>query len=1274
LPRVLGNRVNLLSLILSGYIKKSLFLLIFLVLNSVINGQISNSCKISLDKKLPKNDIVVSGNKIVIDYSVPEINLEGFNNQYGSFYRITVPGHNQTMVPGKPELPVISRLIALPEDGKYKVRITEVRSEAIKPARKKIKGILFPAQDSETKSLRDGKRVFAIDKSAYASRDLLKSDTVTIEMVGTVRGTRIGNLIITPARYDPHSNILEVITSMKIEILFTGSEKSVRSSGESAVFHKTLSKSVLNYNEYGDIPTFSDRPLRMVILTDTTFRTYLEPFIRWKTIKGIKVDLLFRGSDYAGETFSEIKETLTDLYNSSSKDNPPPDYLLIVGNTIKIPYYGTGNVTGNVTDMYYGEFDGEGDYIPDLFIGRLPVADTNELRNVIDKLIQYEKFEYADTNRFHSNAMITSGYDASYANYMNGQIKYAITNYLTPENRIRESHFYYPQTQAAHKDSVIKLINRGTSFVNYTGHGSATAWLHINIDTSDVSKLENTDMYPFIISNACQTSKFDIRSLGNKMVVSKEKGAIGFIGCSNDSFWNEDFYWAVGLGIPSDNPTYQTTGPGALDRLFHTHGEPQQEWYTTMGQIVYAGNLSVSSSTSSRKKYYWETYNLVGDPSMIPFIGTPDSFRIELPDTLPNGIKSWTFIADPGSYIAVSHSGELWDASHASASGSVTLNFPDLAQDSCFIVITGQNKVPLMKTIYFSQINKEYLNLTSSKISDASGNNNGQADFGEILYLNFTIENLGLTDIKDLSAKITSASEYITILNDSVMIGTLPANSEKTVNNQLSLKVSDNITDNTLVTVDLILRDKTGVKSYSVDFYIHAPELDILSYRIDDSDTGNGDQVAGPGETFHLIFFIKNDGSSSISGKFSISSLSEEITILEPTKNSGILQDGVLTEIPILVKLDQSVKTGTSISVNTLLDCGPYNVEKTFTFRVGRIRESFESSSFRVFPWINVSKRPWIITDAGARDGNLSARSGTITHNEASSLIIKTFYESDDSLKFYYQVSSEANYDYLAFYLNDFELFRKSGETLWEKKVIPVTAGFNKMEWRYKKDPSVSQGKDCAMIDLIDFAGPGAVTYIHRDMVTGRIINPVQKEKLGREAVAVKVLNTGYDTINGFNLAYSLNERYPVKQYFDNKLIPYGDSTLVTFDVYADLSRYGIYSLTIYSFNNGDECLLNDTLRIDIENTRIDEPLSVFPNPFRDKMTIVINSEIDETARIALINSQGKILIDFEQVIHPGMNEFVIEKPDLPPAVYYLRVEYTGWRRIIPVVKFKSGP
>ncbi len=429
------------------------------------------------------------------------------------------------------------------------------------------------------------------------------ADTVTITPAGTVRGTKLGNLVISPFRYNPRSNIIEVITSMKIEIHFTGSEGSSKSIAESEVFKKTLSKGILNYNESSDIPTWSDKPIRMVILTDTAFRRHLQPFIKWKTIKGLKLDILYKGAAFAGETYTDIKNSIAKLYNSATEDNPPPEYLLIVGNTAKIPYYGTDNVT----DMYYGEFDGNGDYFPEMFIGRLPVADTNELKGVVDKLVRYEKFEYAETNLFHSNAMITSGYDASYANYMNGQIKYAVTNYLTTENNIHEYHFYYPQTQATHKDSVIKLINKGMSFINYTGHGSSTAWLHINIDTSDVRKLNNIQHVSFYNQQCMSDIEVQYEITWEQDGFTKEKGAIGFIGCSNDSFWNEDFYWAVGVCTPSDNPTYETTGPGCARQVI------PYPWRTTIRMVHYNGTDCLFRQSFSKCQYKLTKKILLGN-------------------------------------------------------------------------------------------------------------------------------------------------------------------------------------------------------------------------------------------------------------------------------------------------------------------------------------------------------------------------------------------------------------------------------------------------------------------------------------------------------------------------------------------------------------------------------------------------------------------------------------------------------------------------------------
>lgn len=1253
-----------------GKYKQVYILLQFLLFSIVLSGQGGKIVKYRFDGDIREKNVTIGENSVTIDYKLTELEIESLVNNFGSFYRISIPGHSKTAQPGKPELPVLTRLINVPDNAAYKIKISDVNTSRIIPSQSSIKGILFPAQHGSTKQKENRKDEFVIDKDLYKRYEFINSDTVSIESVGKIRGRQISNLVISPVKYNPGSNLLEVITSMKVEVVFEGGLNTTAKSSadESILFNETLDKGVLNYYPSDIITGYSDQPVRMIILTDTAFRKQLEPFYRWKRQKGFKLDILYKGTGLAGNSYTELKESIAKIYSSSSATGNPPEYLLIIGDATRIPYYGSGNIT----DMYYGEFDGNGDYLPDLYIGRIPATDTSSVRSVVSKIIEYENFQFADTNKFYSRALAFAGKDASYANYMNGQVKYAVTNYLIKEKNIDEYHFYYPDGYTK-KDSIISLISKGLSFINYTGHGSSAGWLHVDIKSPDVRNFNNRSMYPFVISNACRTAQFnDTASLGNKMLLASGEGAIGFIGCTNDSYWDEDFAWAVGAGIPNSDPKYTTTGLGALDRLFHTHNELPSDWFITMGQVNFAGNMAVSETSTLRKKYYWETYELLGDPSIIPIIGTPKPFSISLPDTLPNGIKSLSLTLEPFSYIAISHADTLWDASFASPSGSVTLELPGLSNDSCLIVMTGQNRIPVNKTVHFSNFNKEYINLSGSSINDIAENNNGRADYGETVYLRLKISNLGNTTAQNLVASISSTSPWIKIENFSSVIGTLSGRSEVILDNDLAVTIDEDIPDMGIITVDLLLKDTRIEKKYKIDFTIHAPRLEIINCLVDDSQFGNNNMIADPGETFNLVFQVRNTGSSNTSGQLKIDSNESDFEVIDSDVKSGLLQFGEISSITVPVKLSESAQYGEYISLLSTLDCSPFVVSRNFDIRVGRVRESFESSSFNVFPWINISSKPWIITGRSYADGIVSAMSGEISHSSSSSLVLRTFFPEKDTLKFYYKVSSEPNYDYLQFKINDNDLLRTSGETSWELKKVAVSAGFNKLEWTYRKDNSVSQGADAAWIDLIDFSKTTRVNYIKKDLEVARIVTPVQKEIYGKEPVTVKVLNVGRDTIDGFSLAYSINDRLPVVQYFKTRLLPYQDSTVVTFDRRADLDLGGTYNIAIYGHDNSDDYLLNDTLRVKLENTEIDESVTIYPNPFTDQLIITLSSKAARGIRITLTNVSGRIVYTADEVLVEGENQITLNTGHLSPALYILNLTGEGLSKAYSLVKLKQ--
>ena len=100
-----------------------------------------------------------------------------------------------------------------------------------------------------------------------------------------------------------------------------------------------------------------------------------------------------------------------------------------------------------------------------------------------------------------------------------------------------------PQASA----SIISNISEGTGLSNYTAHCGSNGWGDPSFNTSDVSTLQNFNEYGLVISNCCLPNKFDEPvCFGEALLRAEDKGAVGHIGASNNTYWDEDYWWAVG--------------------------------------------------------------------------------------------------------------------------------------------------------------------------------------------------------------------------------------------------------------------------------------------------------------------------------------------------------------------------------------------------------------------------------------------------------------------------------------------------------------------------------------------------------------------------------------------------------------------------------------------------------------------------------------------------------------------------------------------------------
>ena len=95
--------------------------------------------------------------------------------------------------------------------------------------------------------------------------------------------------------------------------------------------------------------------------------------------------------------------------------------------------------------------------------------------------------------------------------------------------------------------------------------------------------------------------------------------------------------------------------------------------------------------------------------------------------------------------------------------------------------------------------------------------------------------------------------------------------------------------------------------------------------------------------------------------------------------------------------------------------------------------------------------------------GVYSARSGDISDNDSTNLEF-TGLMSNGTVSFAYNVSSEANFDFLTFSIDGIQLAQWSGSQSGNFST-PVSLGQHTLKWTYVKDSSVSVGSDAVWID-----------------------------------------------------------------------------------------------------------------------------------------------------------------------------------------------------------------
>ncbi len=1043
------------------YMKKTASFIALYFLISFCNAQ-----TISLENK--KNNIVITENtykELIINFDIYNLSFIKKKNQLENYSLLTIDDYAHSLSIGNPDLPVFRKIIELPINSNCTFEVKNAEIVEINLADFGIKNKIFPVQPPADKS--KTQYDFIINNLTYQSDAWYSEQFASVNNQGIIRGTNISLLNIAPIQYNPVKNTLKIYKKFTLTIHLNNGDipqtLELKKKDNSPLFSNTASYIFNNKASlYKD--AIVKAPVKYVIVADPMFHDALQPFIEWKSLKGFNVIEAYTDNPLVGNTTTSIKTYLQNLYNNGSAEDPSPSYILLVGDVELVPAF-SGTAGTHITDLYYAEYTG--DIYPEIYYGRFSAHNVDELSPQISKTIEYEKYLMPDPS-FLGKVVMIAGVDGSYAQiHGNGQINYGIENYFNPTNNLYSYTFNYPGS-ADSAQQIIQKVSNGVGYANYTAHGSSNGWADPSFSVSDVAGLQNNHKYPLMVGNCCVTNKFDEpECFGEALLRANGKGAIGYIGASNNSYWDEDYYWGTGFRSIVEHPIYGTSSSGAYDLTFHNHGEPYSNWYITQGQMLRAGNLAVTQSGSSID-YYWEIYHLMGDPSLMVYFGVPAPLNVSYAPFIPLGSPSFTVTTEPYAYVAISQNGILLCADFANDLGEAVLQSqafttPGLAD----IIVTAQNRQPYFGNVSIQVPNGPYVLLKSKYINDASGNNNSLPDFGETIFLHTTLKNYGINDTA-ITAIIRTNDPYITLLDTTHAFGNILQNDTILINNSFSFTIANNIPDQHRINFLLLINDNnnnTWTSSFS--FVVNAPYFTVQNIIIDDA-AGNNNGRLDPNETVNIIVNTANTGHTlATNTNANISSNNTNINISNSNFGFGNFSDNSLRQASFNTIIGNSLQNGSIVEFLYNVGSGAYTSQKTFRMMVGVVGEDWETGNMNHLSWLTSGDANWFVSNQEPYEGLYCLQSGIIGDNSFSELSLSVNTIIDDSISFYKMVSSEENYDFLKFSVDGNVYGEWSGVLDWSKSTFFIPKGFHLFKWSYIKDYSTSYELDLAKIDDI---------------------------------------------------------------------------------------------------------------------------------------------------------------------------------------------------------------
>ena len=1021
--------------------------------------------------------------------------------QLQGYEQLQLNGCMQSAVAGQPCLPWQSVSLMLPE-GQEASDIEVILSDF-----KELEGTheLFPYQPSRTTDDRTP-RALVKDETLYASKSVYPVENHGMLTTQYKNGFGFAFCAFTPVQYIPATGTVRYATKATVRIHLTAAKADHSSMRWNTPTVRNNVCRLAQNPEMIDSYQTRDRDLGaydVLIITGAGYANGYEEYVNYYNSIGLRCRIATTADIYAAMTGVDNADKVRNYIIQEYQENGI--LMVVLGGDVEIVPHrslycyvtsGGGDQESNSipADLYYSALDGnwndngnnrwgepgEDDLLPEIGISRMSFRNNNDLQNMIHKTLSYQQQPILGEFR----NIILAGehlYDnptsngSDYLELLVGTHNdngYTTTCYPEDYNFTR----LYEEQGTWSGEALRQAINGGVGYVHHDGHansGYVAGWW--GISNSDFNGANGTTHnYTFFHSQGCDCGAFDQSCILEKMVTI-ENFAVAVIGNSRYGWFNEG----------------QTEGPGAhleremTDAQFHDRID-------LLGCAISEGKTMTAPWVTAPGQWEegalrWNFYdmNVLGDGAVSVWLDEPFTPEIACQEQILVGTTGTTVTVTDANgngqfnfRCSFFHDDELIGFATTDENGEAEIEFvtPIDFVDEVHLIVTGANAWPQTLELATIPNNAAYVVFDAYELA---GDANGQADFGETLSLNVRFKNVGSMTADNVTATLTTESEYVTVQNGTATLGSIGAEQTLTLNGVFSVTIGDNVPDLTNAKLFLTCTDGTDTWNSKFNLKMHAPAFAFTDMVIDDAQ-GNHNGSVDPGETVTVHFSGVNNGSSAAPQTvFEVFNGIDDISAAETHFTLGTVGAGEPFTADFTFTLSQDAPLGVAYQLPVAVYSGNYLAEDFLTFAVGQVMEGFETGDFSAFDWHHGSVvTAWEIVTHQAYEGSYCARSSQIGDTETSVLYIDLQTAANDQVSFYYKVSSEANYDKLHFSIDGEEKGNWSGTIDWTLASFPITPGSHRLQWQYSKDSSLSSGQDCAWIDNVVFPPTTTITKV----------------------------------------------------------------------------------------------------------------------------------------------------------------------------------------------------